>query len=135
MPQHATIRKELLGPKFPDSGWMTGKQILMLVMSRAIGTRYKKDEASANIRSNLFDILLIQSGKRGISIDRQKARELVDLVFIEEQNFLLVTPDGWDKKIDCLLGNQYCNRCGILIEIEHDLIECNARILKEVMES
>jgi hypothetical protein len=127
--------RELLGPRFPDSGWMTGKQIFALAMSRAIGTRYKRGEASVGIRNSLFDILLIQSGKRGIRIDRQKAKELIDLIFIEEQSLVLSIPDGWDKKINHLLENQYCNRCGILIEIEHDLIECNTRILKEVMES
>jgi hypothetical protein len=135
MPQHIPILRELLGPRFPDSGWMTGKQIFALAMSRAIGTRYKRGEASVGIRNNLFDVLLIQSGKRGISIDRQKAKELIDLISVEEQSLFLSIPDGWDKKIDCLLENQYYNRCGILIEIEHDLIECNARILKEVMES
>lgn len=135
IPQYTSIVKEFPSSRLSNCGWMTGKQILALAMSKLIGTHYKEGEASSDIRNCLFDILLVQSGKRGIGINRQKARKLIDLVFVEEQSLVLTIPDKWDEEIDCLLENQYCNRCGVLIEFEHDGIECNSRILKEVMES
>lgn len=124
----------------PVNGWLTGEQILKLALSEVLKLRiYIENKTNVEFRSYLLNIILIQAGKRGISLLRREVEKLTDLVFIEEnverREYILVIPDEWNEKIDQLLRNHYCSKCGVLLEIEHDDCECRNRILKEVMES
>lgn len=127
--------KTMVDARSRSSNWMTGKQILVLVASKISIGFCKINEAETNIRKSLFDIILIQAGKRGISLDRRRAGELVDSIFVERTDSILIIPDGLYGKIDYLLENRYCNECGGLIEFEHSELECKNRVLKEIMES